>query len=483
MQRLEQGDATRAEIALRLALAQCDDFGEAHANLALLLERRGDVAAAERHYRRALALQPTHDGIWTNFGACLERIGRCREAEHAHRSALACNARSAAAWTNLGVVLEVLRRDDEAERCHRTALELAPGWAHAEFNLAVLLLRRGRYDEGWRRFEARDWYREHEARIGVPRWRGGSPQGLAILIGIDSGHGDMIQFCRYAAVLKRRGATRVGVLCHPALTTLFERADGIDHVIAAGVPGTAVPDVAWDVWCPMLSLPHLCATSASSIPAALPYLAPDPARVARWAPRVDDGSRALRVGLAWKGNPRFAHDAQRSLPSLRTLAPLGRLPGVRFYSLQKGAGEDETAAAPFALEPLGAAIDDFDDTAAILAGLDLLISVDTAAAHLAGALARPCWVLLPWHRLDWRWTREGDATPWYPGVMRLFRQGPEGGWDAVVERVRDALAEWAGRSRPQARATAAARCYLPARGAAENRRRRCRPAPPTRRGD
>jgi Tfp pilus assembly protein PilF len=438
-QLLEHGDAARAEIALRLALAQRPDFAEAHANLALLLERRGDAAAAERHYRRALELLPTHGGIWTNFGALLERLKRYAQAEQAQRRALAHDAQSAAAWTNLGVLLDTVRRDDEAERCHRTALELAPGWAHAEFNLAVLLLRRGRFDEGWRRLEARDWYRDLDARIGVPRWRGGSPRGLSILVGIDAGHGDMIQFCRYAAELKRRGAARVGVLCHPALKTLFERVDGIDHAIAAGVPAAALPDVAWDLWCPMLSLPHLCATTLSTIPAALPYIAADPARVARWARVVDDVSPAMRIGLVWRGNPRFANDAERSLPSLRTLAPLADVPGVRWYSLQHGAGEDDAAGAPFPLEPLGASIDDFDDTAAILAQLDLLISVDTAAAHLAGAMARPCWVLLPRHKTDWRWLDARDDSPWYPGVMRLFRQGPDAGWDDVVERLRGAL--------------------------------------------
>ncbi len=443
---LAQDDATRAEIALRLALAQQPGFAEAHANLALLLERRGDAAAAERHYRRALELQPAHDGIWTNFGALLERLKRYAEAEQAQRRALAINAQSAAAWTNLGVLLDTLRRDDEAERCHRNALELAPGWAHAEFNLAVLLLRRGRCDEGWRRLEARDWYRDVDARIGLPRWRGGSPQGLSILVGIDAGHGDMIQFCRYAAELKLRGAARVGVLCHPALQTLFARIDGIDHAIAAGVPGTALPEVAWDVWCPMLSLPQLCATSLSTIPAALPYVTADPARVARWARAIDDDTRALRVGLVWRGNPRFAHDAERSLPSLRTLAPLAGVPGVRWFSVQHGA--DDTANAPFPLEPLGATIADFDDTAAILDQLDLLISVDTAAAHLAGAMARPCWVLLPWPTTDWRWLDDRDDSPWYPGVMRLFRQGPHGGWDAVVERVRDALLDAVRQRRP-----------------------------------
>ncbi len=440
-QQLAQGQTQRAEIALRLALAQQADFGEAHANLALLLERRDD-AAAELHYRRALELQPAHDGIWCNFGALLERGKRYREAEQAYRNALALKRDSAVAWSNLGVLLDNLRRDPEAEHCHRTALALAPDWSHAELNLALLLLRQGRYEEGWRRFEARDWYRDEAARIGLPRWREGSPRGLAILVGIDAGQGDMIQFCRYAAELKRRGAACVGVLCHPALKTLLERVDGIDHAIAAGVPDAALPEVAWDVWCPMLSLPQLCATRLATIPAALPYVAADAARVARWAPRLGARDGALRVGLVWKGNARFTNDAERSLPSLRTLAPLADVAGVRWYSLQKGAGEDETADAPFAIEPLGAEFADFDDCAAVLAQLDLLISVDTAAAHLAGAMARPCWLLLPRHKTDWRWMDAREDSPWYPGAVRLFRQREDEGWPEVVERVRAALAEW-----------------------------------------
>lgn len=445
---LEQGSPQHAEAALRAALARQPDFGEAHANLALTLDRGGRDVEAEHHYRRALELMPAHDQAWTNFGAMLERQKRYAESEDAHRRALMHNPGSAVAWSNLGVLLDNLRRDAESEHCVRTALALAPGWEHAEFNLGLLLLRLGRFEEGWRRLEARDWYGDMESHIGIPRWREGSPDGLAVLVGVDSGHGDMIQFCRYCAELKRRGAACVGVLCHPGLKALFERVDGIDHVIAIGMPGEPLPDVAWDVWCPMLSLPHLCGTRLETIPADLPYLRVDPARVARWVPLVAAEHGVLRVGLVWKGNPRFANDAERSLPSLHTLAPLGRVCGVRFVSLQKGAGEVDVLDAPFPIEPLGPAIADFADTAAILANLDLLITVDTAPAHLAGAMGLPCWVLLPRHKMDWRWMDDRADSPWYPGAMRLFRQLPGDGWGDVVEQVATALADAVARRDP-----------------------------------
>ena len=247
----------------------------------------------------------------------------------------------------------------------------------------------------------------------------------------------MIQFCRYLPVLKAKGAAHVALICHPPLKPLFATLDSVDEIIGFDEP---LPATHYDFWTAPLSLPYHCATRLGTIPATLPYLQADPERIARWQPLLPPGG--LRVGLVWKGSRGFENDPDRSLPSLDVLAPLGEVPGVRFVSLQKGAGEDEAAQPPreLPLVDLGSRLADFADTAAVVAGLDLVISVDTAVAHLAGALAKPCWLLLPDYKADWRWLADRGDSPWYPGVMRLFRQARAGDWSSVVTQLRDSLA-------------------------------------------
>jgi hypothetical protein len=224
----------------------------------------------------------------------------------------------------------------------------------------------------------------------------------------------------------------VGVLCHPGLAALFGGLRGADEIIPLDRDFDRGD---WDVWTAPLSLPLHFRTTVDTVPAALPYLAPDRDRIARLAPLLAAASGECKVGLVWKGNPRFESDAARSLPGVATLAPLLGVPGVRWFSLQKGEGglmEGITDLTP--------AIEDFADTAALIAGLDLVITVDTACAHLAGALGKPCWVLLPAWMPDWRWLADRTDTPWYPRVMRLFRQRRDGAWDEVVREVAAALA-------------------------------------------
>jgi hypothetical protein len=244
----------------------------------------------------------------------------------------------------------------------------------------------------------------------------------------------MIQFCRYCALLKDAGAARVGVLCHPGLVALFGGLRGVDEIIPLD---RAFDRAGWDVWVAPLSLPLHCGTTVDTVPAALPYLTPDPARAARLAPLLAAAPGAWKVGVVWKGNPRFENDAARSLPGLAPLAPLFRVPGIRWFSLQKGPDEGAVAEGMTDLAP---AIGDFADTAALVAGLDLVITVDTACAHLAGALGKPCWVLLPAWMPDWRWLEHRADTPWYPHAMRLFRQRRDGAWDEVIGEVAAALA-------------------------------------------
>lgn len=332
----------------------------------------------------------------------------------------------------------------EAERCYREALRLAPGYAEACNNLAHVLLTTGRLEEGWRCYETR-----YDASIEVnrrsipvpqlpfPQWRGQSLDGKSLLVCPEQGFGDEIQFCRYVPLLKRNGAQRVSLICKTPLRPLFETLPDVDAVHPDEDGVRLAPH---DYWAFPLSLPLYCGTrTLKDVPAELPYLFANPERARVWESRLPHGG--LRVGLVWKGDQRHSNDANRSLPNLGVLAPLWDVAGVSFVSLQKGAGEDEARQASHggALVHVGSDIVDFADTAAIVSALDLVICVDTAVAHLAGALGKPCWVLLPWAGTDWRWLQERSDSPWYPGIIRLFRQPAAGDWTSVVGELVRAL--------------------------------------------
>ena len=436
---LADGHSAKAEASFRHACELWPDFGEAQTNLGLLLEQRGEKTAAEAAYRRALALGIHSPQLFLNLGALLAAARRFAEAEAVYGQGLSLAPDSAALWSNLGVLHACQKHEDKARACYAAALASDENHASARFNLAYLLLRQGDLQAGFACLEARDWYAAFARELGekraIPRWQGEPVQGKTFLIVCEAGHGDMIQFCRYAAELKRRGAARVEVLCHPALVRLFASLDGADaiHPLGAALPGQR-----WDFWSPPLSLPHFCDTRLSTIPAQTPYLHATAADLAKWASRLPDDRP--RIGLVWQGNPKFENDAERSIPHLAMLAPLYSLAGAHFFSLQKGAGEDEIRE----LQPsppivaLGPDLQDFADTAAVISQLDLLISVDTAVAHLAGALGKPCWVLLPDYQTDWRWLADREDSPWYPG-MRLFRQPVQGGWPALMPELAQAL--------------------------------------------
>lgn len=425
---MEAGDVTRAEACFREAVRIAPDFAEAYANLGLMLEKLGKAESAEVSYRRSIELNPAYSENYLNLGALLANQKRFDEAETAYSQAIPLG-NSPVGWSNLGVLYACMKREAEAERCYRTAMSLDDSYATARFNLSYLLLRQGRFEEGWYCLEARNWYAALAARLACPRWQGESLVGKSILIGHEAGLGDAIQFCRYAAVLKARGAASITMLCHPPLKTLLAALEGVDAVIAFD---EQIPTSGWDFWTPLLSIPFYCKTRLDSIPATIPYLQAPANRIAHWTSRLP--SDGLRVGLVWKGNPLFENDADRSLPSLDVLAPLGTVAGVHFISLQKGAGEVEAANPPTGLPliNLGYQLEDFADTAAVVTGLDLVICVDTAVAHLTGALGKPCWVLLPDYKTDWRWMTDCSDSPWYPATMRLFRQSTMGDWSSVV---------------------------------------------------
>jgi Flp pilus assembly protein TadD len=436
------GRAVPARRAFRKALRLWPGCAAAWSNLGLLHHDAGEFEQAAQCQQRALALDPASYEAALNLGAALSQLGEDEAAEAAWRRAAQARPDHPAAWANLGALLAGLQRDDDALACCLHALKLAPGHAGARFNLGYLLLRQGRLAEGLACHEARPAVAQIQARLEGPRWGGEDLQGRSLLVVSDAGHGDLIQMARYGRLLQARGAGIVRLVGPPALKRLLTGVAGFDDVLDWQ---DLLPRGAWDVWTPAFSLPCLFGTELHSIPADLPYLQPDVGRVAHWRERLQatESAGVLRVGLAWRGNPAHENDRERSLHDTAVLAPLAAVPGLRLLSLQHG----EDVVLPAGVEAAPGELGDFAETAALVANLDLVISIDSAPAHLAGALGVPTWVLLNAHRSDWRWLQGRADSPWYPRVMRLFRQPRRGDWAAVVADVASALQAWAGTPR------------------------------------
>jgi hypothetical protein len=432
------GDAgAAAQACFERALELAPELAEAIINLGWLRAQAKDLIQAERFYREAIARNPTLTRAWLLLGVLLMDAKRFVEAEQIYRQVALIASHEPDVWSNFGVLLACLQREEEAEQCYLKALALQPHHAMSRFNLSYLLLRQERWEQGWLNLESRWQYEHLTTHFTCPRWRGESLHGKALVIGFEAGHGDMIFYSRYVALVKARGATTISIVCHPGLVALFSRMEGIDQALSFHAD---VPHTGWDYWVPPMSLPYLCATRADTLPATVPYLTTDPEIEATWARRSGSIGPGLRVGLVWNGNADFENDADRSLHTLDLLRPLSAIPGVCLISLQKGHGEAEAACPPEGMSLLawGSELHDFADTAGLVANLDLVISVDTAVAHLAGALGKPCWLLLPDYRADWRWHTRRSDSPWYP-CMRLFRQPHGGGWETVIAEVVAAL--------------------------------------------
>jgi Flp pilus assembly protein TadD len=433
-----------AEQCYRLAIKFNPASAQAHTNLGLLLESCKNLLEAEQCHRLAITLAPDSTEIYANLGNLLADLERFDEAEHAYRQAIALAPDSAISHSNLGVLLAHRLRDIEAEQRFRQALALAPDYPLAQLNLAMLLLSQGRLAEGWHYHEARYHPELPEPDAPMPnlpyqQWHGESLVGTSLLVWPEQGYGDLIQFCRYLPILKKQGAAHITLVCRSALVELMRSLDGVDTVIDSD--SSAELSGKFDYWTLPMSLPLHCRTDLDSIPTRIPYLRASDARIATWSSRLLHSHGNVRVGLVWRGNPLHANDAKRSLPGLSTLTPLWAIGGVEFFSLQIGADETQSGELMNAdhLTNLGSDIRDFADTAAILQKMDLLITVDTAAAHLAGALGKRCWVMLPAYRTDWRWMRQRTDSPWYPNTMRLFRQTPQQAWGDVVDDVAASL--------------------------------------------
>ncbi len=425
------------------ALALEPAYADAEANLSVAQRRLGQLDAAVGSADRALAVQPDHPEALTTRGLALAALGRFEAALESHERALARRPGYLQALNNAGVALDALDRTDEALAKFDAALALAPGFAEAEFNSALALLRAGRWSEGWRRHEAR-WRRKGEPGPTYPNatlWLGGAGDqplaGQTVLLHAEQGLGDTLQFCRYAPAVKALGA-RVVLEVQPPLKTLLAGLAGVDQVIGVGEP---VPP--FDRHTPLLSLPLALGRHEDEFFPQAPYLVADPIRQAFWRahPPPPGGPR---IGLVWAGNAAHGNDRNRSLPaqSLSPLIAAVQVIGAQMISLQKAAPTADLAWLEqrpdlLRVEDL---LTDFAETAALISTCDLVISVDTSVAHLAGALGRPLWLLLP-KPCDWRWMSEREDTPWYPSA-RLFRQRAPGAWAEALERAAAALAEF-----------------------------------------
>lgn len=437
-----------AESAYRQTLALRPAFAEAHYNLGCVLHALDKLVDAECAYRDALRLAPNRVEAANNLGCTLLAQARLPEALAAFRHALTLSADIAETHFNIGSIVKELGDPEQAEAAYRRALALRPDYGDAKFRLATLLISMGRFEEGFLLYECRyemPGFAHHatQSMLRCPRWRGEPLAGKSLLVWQEDGLGDMLQFGRYLRLLKALGAAHVAFACMAPLHRLFADVDGVDAVLSHDEASARAGD--FDCWISALSAPLYLGTTLDTIPPPL-RITLAPSRVEHWRARLAVLGAGHRVGLVWKGNPKHHNDVHRSLPLLNTLAPLWSLPGVKFVSLQKGAGEDEALSFPASLPilPLGADLEDFTDTAAVISQLDLLICVDTSTAHLAASLGKPCWVLLPARDVDWRWMHGRDDSPWYPNTVRLFRRGLDEPWPAVAERVRQACAGWFG---------------------------------------
>jgi Flp pilus assembly protein TadD len=440
----EQGRAPEAmAYYLRAHQFKPNDFGILN-NLGIAVWDQGRPEQAVAFYRRALAIEPGSFDTQMNLGVALSDLGSFDEALVWLRSAQAQRPDSAEAWDNVGMTLARKGHWPEAMAHYDKAIELRPDFGEAHRNRALGWLADGDFERGWPESEWRLKCRNPPGfRVSLPQWTGEDLGGKSIMLHWEQGLGDTIQFIRFAPQVAERGG-RVWAYCQGPVARLVARCEGVERVFDGTAP---LPPI--EAHAPLMSVPAILGTTLETLPAA-PYLSADAASIAQWrgaltrALGVTDLASVYKIGIAWQGNPQNRIDRWRSFP-LEMLAPLSEIAGVRLISLQKGPGTEQVAAlgGRFAVTELGGGIEgledrrDFLDTAAIMSLLDLVITPETAVAHLAGALAVKCWVALC-HAGDWRWMKAGDRSPWYSQI-RLFRQSTMGVWDDVFRQMATAL--------------------------------------------
>jgi tetratricopeptide (TPR) repeat protein len=421
-----------AEHLVRRALRRLPDDAELLTMLGASCQEQGQLDEAEQHCRRALELEPDLAAAFGCLGSVSYKRGRFEEAKQHYLRAIAGSPDVPNIHNNLGFVHQELGQLEESEQSCRRALELRPDFPECRLNLALTLLLRGNFADGWVEYDSRKKIKSNAAAcpdVPYPEWRGEPLEGRRLLLVKEQGFGDQIQFIRYAKLLAEQGAT-VDAVVAPELADALKEAPGVGRVL------TLVPMQGYDYWSLMLNVPRWMGTDLSNIPADIPYLHADASRVETWRTRMDSAAQGRRkIGLVWSGRPSHLNDRFRSM-KLDDFAVLGEVKNIAWFSLQKGEAEKQIADAPdnFRPEALGSELRDFSDTAAVIENLDMVISVDTSVVHLAGALGKPVWVLLP-PNPDWRWMTGRTDSPWYPATMRLFRQERRSDWAPVMEEV------------------------------------------------
>ena len=427
-----QRELEAARACYERALSLCPNRIESQIGLGVVLRDTGRLEEALKCYERVLALAPDHLETLNNLGVALVDLGRPEEAAAHYERVLTLQPDRADAHYNLGIALQRQHRYPEALASYGRALTCKPDYAQAHFNRSLALLLTGNFDEGWPEYEWRFAVAQYDRNFDRPLWSGEPLAGQRILVHGEQGFGDTLQFIRYVPAVAERGG-RVTLEVPEPLVRLARTVAGVSEVVAAG---DAIP--AFDTHCPLLSLPRVFKTNLTTIPVFVPYLSVPGEMSSAWAEQIS-AAPGLRVGLVWAGTAIGAID-------LQLLQPLWEVRGVSWFSLQVGErSRDMSLIDGVRIADLSPWLADFADTAAAVMQLDLVISVDTSVAHLAGALRRPVWLLLP-DAPDWRWLLEREDSPWYP-TARLFRQKKAGGWSHVAREVAAALADRALRLR------------------------------------
>ena len=430
----EQGQLDEAIGSWQKALQLKPGFTEVYFNLGIAYYNKGCLEEALTLCQKAVKLDPSLAEAHYNLGLVYYGKDLTEEAIRCWQKALQINPGHQDAYNNMGAAFQDKHELGKAQKCFQRAIDNNPDFSEAHWNKSLCHLLAGSFPEGWSEYQWRFrintiFFNRH---FPQPLWDGGDLKGKTILLYAEQGFGDTIQFIRYVPLVKKRGG-RVLVECQEDLASLLEPMEGIDQLIKHGQP---LPD--FDVQCPLLSLPLAFRTNLLDIPASIPYLTLNPALVKKWHEFMAADQDDLRIGLVWAGRPTHKKDRKRSL-SFEAFEPLAEIPGVTFYCLQKGEAAQQAHNRPKGMKLINVAEDlvDFTETGALIENLNLVISVDTAVAHLTGALGKPIWTLLPFLP-DWRWLLEREDSPWYPS-MRLFRQPSPGDWFSVIHSVRDCL--------------------------------------------
>jgi Flp pilus assembly protein TadD len=429
----EAGRRQEAIALIRRAIELNPNIAGFHYNLGLIHQSQGEWVDAEACFRQALYLDALQPRVHRNLGVALFQQGKTAEAADGFRQALLRDPNDLDAHNNLGLILAEQRQLAAAAECYRQALRIDPRNQAALLNRALLRLLQGDFESGWPDFECRRvWPGTKERFLGQPRWDGAPMDGKTILVYAEQGLGDTIMFARFLPLVKQH-CGKVVLECQTALHGIMAGL-GIDEIVSPGAP---LPP--FDTHIPLLSLPGLLGCNLDTIPKDIPYLYAEQTLVRRWQQDLEpDRGRALQVGIVWQGNPYNSMDRLRSVP-LRCFEAFTRVSGVRLISLQVGPGKDQLVAASFPVVDVGSRFDpdSLDDLAATLMNLDLVVTVCTSVAHLAGALGVPTWVALSYSS-DWRWLLDRSDSPWY-STLRLFRQPRPGDWQAVFGEMTDGL--------------------------------------------